>query len=264
MHKLLVPIYVFYPNSPVSMLKYIIRSTCFYAFKWHEMRTVWWHSIPQSASFSLWQGPSTSQLPQMNLRFASLSGDLIGKDSDAGRDCGQEEKGTTEDEMAGWHHWLDGRESEWNPGVGDGQGGLACCDSWGRKESDTTEWLNWTELNWTGELREHKKLSPLYCVPRSLGWQWPWNIQDSPDITQQLDIHEGCCNKDSLSPNLRCSLMPGVVGQIWPNACFCMAQELRMALTSLRGKNKSKEEYIKMWKWYEIHISVSNKFHSSR
>ena len=64
---------------------------------------------------------------------------LIGKDSDAGRDRGQEEKGMTEDEMAGWHHWLDGRESEWTPGVGDGQGGLACCDSWGRKESDTTE-----------------------------------------------------------------------------------------------------------------------------
>ena len=51
-----------------------------------------------------------------------------------------------QDEMAGWHHWLDGRESEWTPGVGDGQGGLACCDSWGRKESDTTERLNWTEL----------------------------------------------------------------------------------------------------------------------
>ena len=72
---------------------------------------------------------------------------LIGKDSDAGRDWGQEEKGTTEDEMAGWHHWLDGRESEWTPGVGDGQGGLACRDSWGRKESDMTERLNWTELN---------------------------------------------------------------------------------------------------------------------
>ena len=65
--------------------------------------------------------------------------------SDAMRDCGQEEKGTTEDEMAGWHHWLNGCESEWTPGVGDGQGGLACCDSWGRKESDTTERLNWTE-----------------------------------------------------------------------------------------------------------------------
>ena len=70
---------------------------------------------------------------------------LTGKDSDAGRDWGQEEKGTTEDEMAGWHHWLDGHEFEWTLGVGDGQGGLACCDSWDCKESDTTEWLNWTE-----------------------------------------------------------------------------------------------------------------------
>ena len=54
-----------------------------------------------------------------------------------------------EDEMAGWHHWLNGPESEWTPGVCEGQGGLACCDSWGRKASDTTERLNWTELNWT-------------------------------------------------------------------------------------------------------------------
>ena len=68
---------------------------------------------------------------------------LIGKDSDAGRDWGQEEKGTTEDGwMAGWHHGLDGRESELTLGDGDGQGGLACCDSWGRKELDTTERLN--------------------------------------------------------------------------------------------------------------------------
>ena len=72
---------------------------------------------------------------------------LIRKDSDAGSDWGQEEKGMTEDEISGWHHWLDGREFEWTPGVGDGQGGLACCDSWGRKESDTAEWLNWTELS---------------------------------------------------------------------------------------------------------------------
>jgi len=73
---------------------------------------------------------------------------LIEKDSDAGRDWKQEEKGTKEDEMAGWHHQLDGCESEWTPGAGDGEGGLACCNSWGRKESDTTERLNWTELNW--------------------------------------------------------------------------------------------------------------------
>ena len=59
------------------------------------------------------------------------------KNSDAGREWGQEEKGTTEDEMAGWHHGLNGYESECTPGVGDGQGGLVCCDSWGRKESVT-------------------------------------------------------------------------------------------------------------------------------
>ena len=72
---------------------------------------------------------------------------LIGKDPDAGKDWGQKEKETTEDEMAGWHHRLDRLEFEWTPGDGDGQGGLACCDSWHRKESDTTERLNWTELN---------------------------------------------------------------------------------------------------------------------
>ena len=73
---------------------------------------------------------------------------LIGKDPDAGRDWGQEEKGTTEDVIAAWHHRLDGHEFGWTPGDGDGQGGLACCDSWGHKELDMTEWLNWTELNW--------------------------------------------------------------------------------------------------------------------
>ena len=62
--------------------------------------------------------------------------------TDAGRDWGQEEKGTTEDEMAGWHHRLDGHEFEWTSGLGDGQGGLASCNSWGRKELDTTERLN--------------------------------------------------------------------------------------------------------------------------
>ena len=72
---------------------------------------------------------------------------LIGKDSDAGRDWVQEEKGTTVDEMAGWHHWLNGHEFEWTLGVGDGQGSLACCNSWGCKESDTSERLNWTELS---------------------------------------------------------------------------------------------------------------------
>ena len=85
-------------------------------------------------------------MPKLKLQYFGhlMKSWLIGKDSDAGRDWGQE-KGTTEGEMAGWHHWLDGRESEWTLGVGDRQGGLACCDSCGHKESDTTEGLNWTE-----------------------------------------------------------------------------------------------------------------------
>ena len=74
---------------------------------------------------------------------------LIWKDPNAGKDWRREEKGMTEDEMAGWHHWLDGRESQWTLEVGDGQGNLTCCSPWGRKESDTTKRLNWTELNWT-------------------------------------------------------------------------------------------------------------------
>ena len=101
---------------------------------------------------------------------------LIGKDSDAGRDWGQEEKGTTEDEMAGWHHWLDGREFVWTWGVGDGQGGLACCDSRGHKESDTTEWLNWTELK---EVNAGLLILPLLKIAKS--WKqcdftsvWNW------------------------------------------------------------------------------------------
>ena len=72
---------------------------------------------------------------------------LIRKDPDAGKDWRQKEKGTIEDEMVGWRHWLNEHEFEQALGVGDGQGSLACCDSWGHKESDTTEWLNWTELN---------------------------------------------------------------------------------------------------------------------
>ena len=67
---------------------------------------------------------------------------LIGKDPDAGKDWRREEKGTTEDEMVGWHHWLDGHECEQAPGVGDGQGSLTCCSPWGHKELDMTERLN--------------------------------------------------------------------------------------------------------------------------
>ena len=70
---------------------------------------------------------------------------LTGKDPDAGKDWRQEEKGMTEDEVVRWHHWLGGHEFEQVLGIGDGQGSLVFCSPWGRKELDTTEWLNWTE-----------------------------------------------------------------------------------------------------------------------
>ena len=85
----------------------------------------------------------------------------MGKVSDAGKDCRQEEKGTTEDEMVGWHHRLNGHGFGWTPGVDDGQGGLACCGSWGHKESDTTERLNW---GWTWE-KGHLFTSMFYLSP---------------------------------------------------------------------------------------------------
>ena len=100
---------------------------------------------------------------------------LIWKDPDAGRDWGQEEKGTTEDETVGWHHRLNGHGFGWTPGVGDGQGGLACCGSWGHKELDTTERLNWTELNnfarWSDEwaLVQPPRMIPSGIKPLS----WP-------------------------------------------------------------------------------------------
>ena len=91
---------------------------------------------------------------------------LIWKDSDAGKNWGQEEKGMTEEEMVRWHHGLNEHGFGWTPGVGDGQGGLACCSSWGHKESDTIDWLNWTELKW----REIMMTSPT---------QWTWVRVDS-------------------------------------------------------------------------------------
>ena len=120
---------------------------------------------------------------------------LIGKDSDAGRDWGREEKGTTEDEMAGWHHWLDGRESGWTPGVGDGQGGLACCYSWGGKESDTTEQLNWTESDLTGR---HGRTIPTIF---GKGWRFPgfgplptpWSFISALEMSRHLWVCRFTC-----------------------------------------------------------------------
>ena len=87
---------------------------------------------------------------------------LMGKDPDAGKDWGQEDKGTTEDEMVGWHHRLNGHEFGEAPGVGDEQGGLACCGSWGHKESDTTDQLNGTELKG----KRPPKVNPRRMTPK--------------------------------------------------------------------------------------------------
>ena len=99
---------------------------------------------------------------------------FIGKDSDAGRDWRQEEKGTTEDEMAGWHHWLDGRESQWALGVGDGQGSLVCCDSWGRRvRHDWATDLIWCDLIWL--LWGTWRILIGNCFQVKTAWLWAWS-----------------------------------------------------------------------------------------
>ena len=118
---------------------------------------------------------------------------LIGKDPDTGRDWGQEENETTEDEMAGWHHWLDGYEFGWTLGVGDGQGGLVCCDSRGCKESDTTEQLKWTELKlvWlvqqqaTGSRSKNVFTQSQFCV-KSIPLAYSGHIVFLLDRTQTI------------------------------------------------------------------------------
>ena len=90
-------------------------------------------------------GKTDAEAPLLSPTDAKNS--LIGKGPDAGKDWRQEEKGTTEDEMVRWHHWLNGHEFEQALEVGDVQGSLACYSPWGHEESDTTEGLNWTELN---------------------------------------------------------------------------------------------------------------------
>ena len=93
-----------------------------------------------------------------------------------------QEKGTTEGEMAGWHHWLDGHEFEWTTGVGDGQGGLVCCNSWGCKESDRTERLNWTELNDLLFFQVVSYLLGYYTLTIMLCSQWDRYIEFTLEI----------------------------------------------------------------------------------
>ena len=127
------------------------RIDAFERWFWRRLLRVPWTARPNQSILEISPGCSLEgMMLKLKLQyFGHLMWrvDSLEKNSDAGRDWEQEEKGTTEDEMAGWHHWLDGPEFEWTLGDGDGQGGLACCNSWGRKESDRTEPLHWTELN---------------------------------------------------------------------------------------------------------------------
>ena len=125
------------------------RIDAFELWCWRELLRVPWTARRSNQSILKEISPGCSLEGLMLKLKLQYFGHLmiIWKDPDAGKDWGQEEKGMTEDETVGWHHRLSGHWFRWTPGVGDGQGGLACCSSWGRKELDTTEWLNWTELN---------------------------------------------------------------------------------------------------------------------
>ena len=121
---------------------------------------------------------------------------LIRKDPDSGKDCRQEEKGTTEDRISGWHHWLNGHEFEQAPRVGNGQGGLVCCSPWDLKDSEMTVWLNNRARNWrnsNGEKREKKRweqvalmldgkrfhLNPVHPEKCNKHWTYCMNIEQN-------------------------------------------------------------------------------------
>ena len=128
------------------------RIDAFELWCWRRLLSVPWtasrshQSILKEISPEYWSERLLLKLKFQYCGHLMGRGWLIGKDPDAGRNWRWEEKGTTEDEMVGWHHWLSGQEFEWTPGVGDGQGGLASCSSWGHIESGMMS--NWTELNW--------------------------------------------------------------------------------------------------------------------
>ena len=128
------------------------RIDAFELWCWRRLLRVPWTARRSNLSILKESSPGCSaegMMPKLKLQYFGYLMQKVDslEETHAGRDWGQEEKGTIEDEMAGWHYRLNGHESEWTLGVGDRQGGLACCNSWGHKASDTTEQLNWTELN---------------------------------------------------------------------------------------------------------------------
>ena len=114
----------------------------FKVWYWQRLLRVPWAQGDQISQSWIFTGNTDSEAEAPALWPPDTKSQLIGKDLDAGKDWGQEENGVTEDEMVGWHHWLNGHEFEQTPGDGEGQGILECCSLWGHKESDTTEQLN--------------------------------------------------------------------------------------------------------------------------
>ena len=130
---------------------------------------------------------------------------LIWKDPDAGRDWGQEEKETTEDEMVRWHHRLNGHGFGWTLGVGDGQEGLVCCSSWGHKELDMTERLNWTEIE-TSIQRSILCWNATEHTSNLLPLEWPsdgWWCLKVPfcllSCSSPKELNENCCTDLALA-----------------------------------------------------------------
>ena len=137
-------------NTLFQIVQSSFSSTRLWALDWKVSRCLCYSSAqhkeiqpvnPKGNQSWLFTGRTDIEAPILWL--PDVKNWLIGKDPDAGKYWSQEEKGVTEDEMVGWHHWLNGHGFGWTPVVGDGQGFLACCGSWGHKESETTEWLNW-------------------------------------------------------------------------------------------------------------------------
>ena len=125
------------------------RIDAFELWCWRRLLRVPWTARRSNKSILKEISPGCSLeglMLKLKLQYLDAKNQLIGKDPDARKDWRQEEKGTTEDEMVGWHHLLDEHEFGWTPRVGDRQGGLACCGSWSHEDLDTTEGLNWTSV----------------------------------------------------------------------------------------------------------------------
>ena len=131
-------------EEAITLINIFVPSTIQWC--WRRLLRVPWTAVnPKGNQPWIFLGRTDAEAEAPILWPPDVKNWLIGKYFDSGKDWGQEEKRMTENEMVGWHRQLDGHEFEQTAGVSDGQGGLVCCSSWGHKESDTTEQMNWTE-----------------------------------------------------------------------------------------------------------------------